>query len=967
MPQVIPIVAYYGALYFGATAIVATVIATVVAAAVNDHQRKKASRQARDAYNASLQDRLIMTATTNGARSRIYGEARNVDGVLFKGTHGTNNQFYTLVVALAGHECESIEKVYFGDQELTLSSDGAGGFWVQTEPFLRSAVVSGSEVMTTVGTVASVTLPHTPISGSVVINGAISGSDGGSFVYEPSSVVGSVVTVDPVHPDDPGNTALVCNYQYLVGVPKARIWKYLGTDSQDVGTDLLASRFPALINVGTDPNTGLPNEDRFAGICLVVVELQYDQDAFVLGVPNVTGLVRGAKILDTRTDTTAWTQNPSVIARDWSLYASGGACLSAEVPEAMVEAAANACDTSTDFETPTGTETRPLYQCNIVCRLDVPPDQHLDEIIESMAGKKGWAGGTLRWVAGVYRAPVEEITEEWVTDVESIVVVKEGPRAEAVNVYRPTIANADMAVDGTTGQTAAYTMLPLPEVRSATYITEDGEELPREITLGGVTHNVQAQHICGVYMRDARAGLTIKLPVFLRGLRLELFDTVTLPLPVFGFVEKEFEIVGWSFGLESAVILEMKETEAAIFDPDAEFEDVNASPNSSMVLPWVVPEVEGLAVTSGITELEDGTPQTRVLVSWDASESESVLQSGKIEVQYAELGAAGLVWFNAPPVDGSSTSVTITGLRQYSYCLFRARQVNTLRVRSAWCVHELHLVAAPPDDAAAAAQAAADAALDALDDIASDGMLTPVEKHRVMVEVNVLLAEQTGIDATATAQGITTELTAYDDAVDDLTNYLDTLTTPTDWDDVSGNTTVVRATFNGWFEAVYAARQELLNLIAVTIATGAVGTEQIAPGAATELFTQDAATLTQHGDDNLINYTATSDCTVVLKVECIATADQDAGPTGAVYTARMAFGAVILLAGTSTVVSNASKQTRPATIGNSPAEVKLTSIVQVDMEEGDDWDFGMRLVGDYFPDLNWTFTEGNTQIEIIKR
>ena len=57
----------------------------------------------------SLEDRLVMTATANGRRSRVYGRVRNVDGVVFKQTHGTHKQFYTLVISLAGHEVDAIE------------------------------------------------------------------------------------------------------------------------------------------------------------------------------------------------------------------------------------------------------------------------------------------------------------------------------------------------------------------------------------------------------------------------------------------------------------------------------------------------------------------------------------------------------------------------------------------------------------------------------------------------------------------------------------------------------------------------------------------------------------------------------------------------------------------------------------------------------------------------------------------
>jgi hypothetical protein len=768
MPQVIPALVYYAATFFGAYGWVAAAAALVASYAVNANQKRKANKKARDAYNSSLEDRLVMTSTANGARSRIYGQCRNVDGVIFKGTHGANSQYYTLVVALAGHECESIEKVYFNDQELTLESDGAGGFWVQTSPYMRNPVVTASLTLVPDGVGgASAVAPFEPISQSTVIDPGYGVSD--------VVVVGNTISVTGLL--DPMAEPVVF-FQYVADVPKARVWKYLGTSSQDIGSDLLASRFPALINTGTDPNTGLPNDDRFAGICALVVELEFDQDAFPTGLPNITALVRGARVFDPRDDSTAWSQNPSLIARDWSRYSRGGACTAAEVPDAMVEAAANACDTETDFETPSGTQTLPLYQCDIVCRLDVPPDQHLDEIVESMAGKSGWAGGTLRWVAGAYRAPVADITEDWVTDAESIVIVPQPPRTELVNVFRPSIFSSDLTVSGTTGQTAAYTLIPLEEVRSDDYITEDGEELPAEVTLGGVQHNVHAQHICSVLMRDAHEGYTIKLPCNMRAWALELFDTVTLTLPTFGLDEAEFEVVGWAFSVEKGVILTLKKTTAAIFDPDAEFADLNASPNSTLVLPWVVEDIENFAVEDAP---QDGTQQSRAMVSWDAIAGESVRQSGRVEVQYRLINTtySEADWQSWPEA-GAATSTIVPGLNSGSFYMFRARAVNTLGVRGAWCTQVLYSPSVPLISTDQLASGSVTEVLAA--DVASDSHTTAVSSVTDRVLATLSYANDTGgpvtLELSLTSQRRVTASGGYAGSVEGATLYIGTHTSP---------------------------------------------------------------------------------------------------------------------------------------------------------------------------------------------
>ncbi len=807
-------------IYLAATALFKYAVFAVLAYSIYDanRQARKAKQQAKDAYNASLRDRLVMTATTSARRSRVYGKSRNVDGIIFKGTHGSKSEFYTLVVALAGHECDAIEEVYYGDKRLDLESDGSGGFWVTNPPFQQSENLSASERMTTSGSTATVTLPHAPIIGSIRVVGRDSNFNW-SAPQANISVSGSVVTVIGVPSEFSAN--IVCQYQYANILKRARIWKYLGTADQDIGNDLLKSRFPDLINTAG-------NDDRFAGICCVVCELEFDQNAFPTGVPSVSALLRGAKCKDVRTGLTVWTENPAIIARDWALYQNGGACLESELDDAKIIAAANACDVMTNFTRSDGeVEPRPLYQCGIVCALDANPDQWMSEIVESMAGKWEWSGGVLTMVAGVYRSPVAHITEDWCSDAEDIEIIPQPSRNDIFNVVRPSIALAEpVAAEGEDGTTQAYEIQQVPEVRAPAYIEADGQELSREVELGGVTHNVHAQHVCGVMMRESRDGLIIKLPCNLRAFTLELFDVVTLTLPFFGFDHKEFEVIGWKFSMEGGVVLTLKEFAASFFDPAGNFDNPNASPNTTLPLPWYVPGVNNVEVISDIEAIGDGTPQTRVLVTWDVVQYESVRRGGRIEVQWNLAGDDLPVdeW-ESMKADGGASSATILGLKQGEYYLIRVRAVNALGVKGPWCLHQLHRVAEPPNDSAAAAEAAQEAAEEALarlDDIASDNVLTPGEKPAVMLDFQVITSEQAGIDAKADAQGLSTLKSIYDTAVSALSAYLATLTTPVAWNSLTGNTTIVGPTFRGKFSDVYIARQNLLNEIAVVIASGAV-------------------------------------------------------------------------------------------------------------------------------------------------
>lgn len=656
----------------GAATIIAYTATAVVVAGYGDHQRKKAHRRAaamaRANFNESLEDRLVMAAMAQAPRSRVYGRVRNVDGIVFKGTHGTHKEFYTLVVALAGHEVDAIEQVYFDEKAVTL--DGSG--YVQTAPWMQERPTNASAEMTTVGGAGSITLDHTPIDGTVFAVTTVGGAEGNPQVTVTPTVDGDEVTISGA----PIDGTWTIHYQWGKPDSRARVRLYTGAAGQNLYSDL-----HDLVGDQVEAT------DHFDGIACLLVTLQHDQDAFYGGVPSISAVMRGARIHDPRTSSTAWSENPALIARDWSLFANGGACDEAELADASFIAAANACDVSTTFDLEGGgSETRALYQCGIVCKLNgsVEPTDELAEMCEAMAGQFGWSGGKLTVRAGVYRAPVASLTEDWCTSVEAIEIVPAPPMGEAVNVYRPTFADA----------AAGYVASPAPEVGDDDMLAADGRELAREITLGAVTRAVHAQHVCGVLLREAREGLTVRLPCNLRAFELELFDVVAVTLPRFGWSAKEFEVTGWSFTLSGGVMLTLRETAAAVFDPAAIFAETLASDNTNLPRPTAVPEVTGLEVVSGTLALTDGTVMTRGVVTWDAVPSEAVAQAGRVEVQYLEAvdAAPDGDWPSLPSAAGRATQMDWQGLKLGAYYLFRARARNSLGMAGNWCTPVLHQV-----------------------------------------------------------------------------------------------------------------------------------------------------------------------------------------------------------------------------------------------------------------------------------
>lgn len=79
--------------------------------------------------DASLSQRSQMVRSPISARNIIYGRCRVSGTVVYLSTTGSKNEYLHIVVALAGHEIEEIEEVYFNDDLVPLVSNTPTGFY----------------------------------------------------------------------------------------------------------------------------------------------------------------------------------------------------------------------------------------------------------------------------------------------------------------------------------------------------------------------------------------------------------------------------------------------------------------------------------------------------------------------------------------------------------------------------------------------------------------------------------------------------------------------------------------------------------------------------------------------------------------------------------------------------------------------------------------------------------------------
>ena len=687
-----PVLAIGAAFATGGLSIWLTVAAASVTAYDQRREVKKQRRAAVDAFNASLEDRLQMADITPQApRTIVLGRARTVEGIRRRWSSGTNSEKLTLIVSFAGHEIDGYTAFYFNDTQLTL--DGSG--YVQEAPWVKTTSDSRSQLVLLDGSGAAVVvLPSTPIVGSV--SAVVADTTGEEFSIS-VSMAGSTATISGGFP----SVNCRVNWQTSTGTSYARIRSYLGTATQNVGADIAAE------------HTGqITATDKFRGIACAVVDLEYDPDVFPQGLPNITAQIRGAKVYDPRLDSTnggsgshrladattwAWSQNPALHAYHYARLPNGWGVPAAEIRTADIVAAADACDVSTNFtlrkaDDTTSVVTIPRFRSGIVIPTDADPQAMMGEILESMAGRSGWAGGTWRLRAGKMASSVWAMDASWIAqrlaadgtpDGGSVVRISNGVQRDSkVNRVSGSCVDRDQR----------YQVLPFPGIEDAVLIAAEGEYAV-EVEYQAVNHVAHAQHLASIAIRESQAALRMETTCNLSAYRCELFDVGTVTLPRYGMTAKTFEVVGWRWHPMEGVKLSLAEITADIFTVEAELVGRDPAPDSSLPPPWDVEDIAIDAITSGTVALTDASVITRTRVRWDAAVSQSIRRGGRIEVQYTlaadELPAGDWSsWIE----QGDSTEAIIPSLLARVY-IFRVRAINSLRVRGNWGAQVAHSVA----------------------------------------------------------------------------------------------------------------------------------------------------------------------------------------------------------------------------------------------------------------------------------
>jgi len=429
---------------------------------------------------------------------------------------------------------------------------------------------------------------------------------------------------------------------------KMRIKKHLGASSQTADSDLVSE----VADWTTD--------HRLQGITYLYVRLQYDTSVYPYGLENIKAKVKGRKVYDPRSLTTAWTDNWALCLADYLMADYGLRATSAEVDmTGHLITQANLCDESVSIP---GGGTQARYTCNGAVDLGNTIAANLRGLLTGAVGNLVYTQGQYRLYAAAYDTPTVTLDED---DLRGDMSLQARPSRQSLfNGVRGTFVSPDNF----------WQPSDFPQVTNATYESQDGgEQLLKDIELPYTIDGFAAQRMAKIILERGRQGITATLPCKLTAFRLAAWDNFSLTIDHLGWSAKTFRVTRWVMQPTGGVDLEIQEEASASYSwSSSDATVVDAAPDTTLPSLLNLAAPTSLAAASGATHQlvqADGLTLCRIYVSWTAAADARVVSyelQHKLTTdsvyQSAVVPAAVVTAYLAPVKSGSSYHVRVRSL-----------------------------------------------------------------------------------------------------------------------------------------------------------------------------------------------------------------------------------------------------------------------------------------------------------------
>jgi predicted phage tail protein len=426
---------------------------------------------------------------------------------------------------------------------------------------------------------------------------------------------------------------------------------FLGTDVQTADADFIAA------------GIGWTSEHTLKGLAYITLRLKWNSNAFT-SIPNITALVRGKKVYDTRTATTAYSTNPALCIRDYLTNNRYGKGLAAgSIDDSSISAAATFYDNTVTFW-PTGTVGK-LFEFNAVIDTE-------QKILDNLKDMLFCCRGFLPYTNGVYQLIPDKSASSVFAFTTSNIVSGISIRGESKeDKYNKVILTFTDPDNNFQENTAIF-----PDASDTSYLVADNNvELVGDFELPCITNYYAARDLARVFLLRSRNALRCAFNANSDALNLSVGDVVTVTHPTPGFSAKPFQVEELTINYDGTCRVSLLEYDSSIYTYDPASEQLSY-PDTDLPNPFAVAAPTDLVVTESTLLSEDGTVVREIDLAWTAAD-DAFVESYELQFKLSDATDYFSVFTFEPRYVATYGAVG----EVYNY---RIRAINSLGVSSAF-------------------------------------------------------------------------------------------------------------------------------------------------------------------------------------------------------------------------------------------------------------------------------------------
>jgi hypothetical protein len=385
-----------------------------------------------------------------------------------------------------------------------------------------------------------------------------SGSDNEYLYMAGVLCEGEIQSIEEVYIDDKLVTfasALTHGSVVEVGSGDANFYKdstshiqvqaFLGLDNQ-VSSSILS----------TSTNWGANH--RLRGVAYLALRFKWNQDIFGQ-IPQVKVTLKGRKIYDPRTTTTAYSSNPALCLLDYLRSSRYGKGLPNSAFEANFQSFQDSADECETQVTPyTGGTDINVFDTNAVLDSSQKIIDNVKKLLNPMRALFTYTEGVYKLKIESTGSPVKTITADYVVGGAKVLGERKNNK---YNRVIGTFVNPEKnwQQDTISFPPADDSALPSADQHATMLALDNGTLLEGNFDFPNVTSPYQAEDLCEIILKRSRNQLQVQLRLTSEFLDLAIGDIVGITYPSGGFSNKPFRVLGMTINEDLTVDVQLFE------------------------------------------------------------------------------------------------------------------------------------------------------------------------------------------------------------------------------------------------------------------------------------------------------------------------------------------------------------------------------------------------------------------------